>query len=1058
MSLSLNFNAGAQRAHSYLASVDVLLQRSIERLSSGVRIRRAADDPSAMVLSNGMRHQIDGIGQAIQNCEEGVSMVQTAEAGADSISALLTRMRSLAISAANEAPNDANQLTALQAELDNAISSLTRIATDTRFGTLPLLQGGLADNTLSTVAKTWYRGVAHDATRLPGGIKDASTITMGPPTTGTASPGQVQVTMAPGTPPATALTALMQNGVALSTFTAGTALSITGPDGTAAITLGTLGVTDTLGGVLTAINTATPTTGVTATYDQTSGKVTLAASRTGPFAVAVDQTMSAGTAALFDSAAGATAATIGSNAFAQTAQRGHLEVTFDGRPAGTTLLANLTQEGQAFSGTMPAGTQMTIVGPRGSTVIALGGTTTLDQFTAAVDAASSTTGVSAHYDAVTGIYSLDAEGPGAFTVSVNNAMEAGGSAFLDAAAGATPTLVAGNTFISATSDLRRERMATVLRTAGGAVPSGASAIQGLAQNGTTLSNVGGMLTIGGVTGSVALDLSPTLTIDDLVARINASTSRTGVRAAYDTTLGELALESVGFGRGVLTAKASQDMSGGGNRALMDLNPASATANPLHGPRDVFSMSFVSRSAPAVTALPTASDSIQGLEVSGTTIDQSGGRQFTIFGPDGTQDTMTLATPLAGDALASWVAQQDCTPPLQWTPDNAGGGNLVFDPLGTPQTLAVTASTTAQQLATFLNPFNAGATPSNLSLVVQNGSLAATFNDGFNPPTTATIGVGGTTIQNVLDFINQNATVKNLSASYDSATGALSVTSDKGGFHLASERLTTTATDVGLLDLNTASMDSTGGTKTSSAANATMQMQFTDAAGVVRTITLTQEPGSDGGLGFINLNAGPEMVPPFTGWKAGAFRVTVKDTTTAGALNATLSAALTSQTATRTSTTYIHSGPLSSQRIGLELADLRASALGYSAMRAELVSTDPNKPLIEKRLLNLQDLTDQSALTSGNAQEALRIIDAAIDEVTNVRGRAGAVQANAIDPTVDSLRLAFNNLSDSESRLRDTDYAWESAQYARHQIIYQAATAMLAQANQVPQTVVDRLLQ
>lgn len=988
-------------------------------------------------------------------------MVQTAEGSMDGISSLLIRVRALAIQAANEAPNDLSQLQAMQNELDNAIDSVTRIASDARFGSLPLLQGGLADDVLSTGAKTWYQQIAHDATRLPGGIQDASAITLGPPTMGSTSSRSLQVTMTPGTPPTTTLTALVQEGVPLTSLSAGTTLSVTGPNGTTAITLGVAGLTDTLGGVITAINTVTATTGVTAAYDQSSGRVTLAASQAGPFAVSVDQTMSAGTVALFDSSAGATATAIGSNAFEQLPQRGHLAVPLDGRPAGTTLLANLTQQGVAFTGTMPAGTLLTIVGPRGSTVIPLTGATTLDQFTATVDAAASITGVTAHYDTTTGVYSLDADGAGNFAVSVNNPMEPSGGAFLDSRAGITPTQVVGNAFITATSDQRRERMVTVLRTVGGGVPSGSSAIQGLTQNGTTLANVGGTLTIGGVTGSVAINLSSTLTIDDLVARINATTSKTGVRADYDRTLGELALENVGFGHGVLTAKASQDMSGGGNTALMDLDPASATANPLQGPRDVFRMSFVSRSGPATTAFPGLTDSLQGLEVAGTVIDASDGKHFTVFGPDGTQDTLTLATPTAGDALAVWAAQQPINPALGtlgWTPDNAGGGTLALNPLvGPPQTLAVGANTTAQQLATFLNPLNAGTTPSNLTLVVQNGQLSATYDDGAAPPTTSTTAVGGTTIQEVLDFINQNGTVRNLSATYDAATGALSVSSATGTFNLASEKFTTSSTDIGLLDANTASMTNTGGTKISSALNATMQIQFIDAGGVARTVLLTQEPGREGGLGFINLNAGPEMSPPFTGWEAGAFRATLKDTTTAGAFNATLAVATTDQMAKRTSTTYVQSGPLATQRIGIEIADLRAGALGYTALRTELASADRNKPLVTKQLLNLQDLKDRQALMGGNAQEALTIINAAIDEVTNVRGRVGAVQANAIETTTDSLRISYNNLSDSESRLRDTDYAWEAAQYSRYQILYQAATAMLSQANQVPQTVVDRLL-
>ncbi|MCK6489827.1 MAG: hypothetical protein L6R48_16150 [Planctomycetes bacterium] len=106
--------------------------------------------------------------------------------------------------------------------------------------------------------------------------------------------------------------------------------------------------------------------------------------------------------------------------------------------------------------------------------------------------------------------------------------------------------------------------------------------------------------------------------------------------------------------------------------------------------------------------------------------------------------------------------------------------------------------------------------------------------------------------------------------------------------------------------------------------------------------------------------------------------------------------------------------------------------------------------------SIDDLVREQALVDGDSQLAIHVIDAAIDEVSTARGRTGALQANSLESTLDSLRIAIQNLTDSESRIRDTDFAQESADFARNNIIYQAATAMLAQANQVPQTVLGLL--
>ncbi len=144
MSLRINHNIASINGHRNMLRNDRAISSSLEKLSSGLRINKAADDAAGLVISEQMRAQITGLNQAIDNSETAVSMVQTAEGALDEINALLTKARELTLHAANEGVNDTNQLLADQQELDNAISSITRIAEQTQFGTKKLLDGSLA--------------------------------------------------------------------------------------------------------------------------------------------------------------------------------------------------------------------------------------------------------------------------------------------------------------------------------------------------------------------------------------------------------------------------------------------------------------------------------------------------------------------------------------------------------------------------------------------------------------------------------------------------------------------------------------------------------------------------------------------------------------------------------------------------------------------------------------------------------------------------------------------------------------------------------------------------
>ena len=551
MSLGVNFNSAAVRTHQNLSATDRALSRIFERLSTGQRLNRSSDDPSSLVLSNNLRYQLRGLQQATANSEEGVNMLQTAEGALDETSALLNRMRELALTAANDAVNSPNQLSAIQNEMDAAIASITRIATDTRFGSLSLLDGSLGGNTLSTAARPYFDGISFNAALLPGGVKPGT---------------QLGVFVPPG-------------GLTLDKSTTTVVLSTTsGP--------------------------ATP-------------------------------------------------------------------------PSLTTPIANLYQGDSTF----------------GSPV----------QLTT------------------------------------------------------TPSTVS----------------------------------------------------ISGPTGTLNLTINATTTVGEVLAQINASASTYGVQASFNPTTGAFAIESTRAGAGNLTITAS---SMSGTTGLFDSD--------------------------------TAVNSPDAYLVNGT-----------------------------------------------------------------------------------------------------NHQITFTYVD-----------------------INGNQ----------------------------------------------------------------------------RNLTLDQQSTTGNGRSFSNLAGGPEAAPPYTGYEPGAFTVAFKDVSGGIVGVPSVIPVNTDYYAARDSATRIHTGALSNQQVEIDIPDMRASALGFTAN------------LAAQGMATLQSITNSQALLNGKAQDSLKLIDAAIDEVSRTRGALGAIQSNSIESTISSLRIAIENLTGSESQLRDTDFAAESAEYAKQNVLYQAATAMLAQANQVPQTVLKLL--
>ena len=147
MGLRINQNIAAMNAYRNLSVTDGQMAKSLEKLSSGFRINRAADDAAGLSISEGLRAQVGGLKVAVRNAQDGISVVQTAEGAMNEVHSILGRMRDLAVQASSSGSQDTNARTAAQTELTQLNAELDRIGSTTKFGSQNLLNGAAAKTT-----------------------------------------------------------------------------------------------------------------------------------------------------------------------------------------------------------------------------------------------------------------------------------------------------------------------------------------------------------------------------------------------------------------------------------------------------------------------------------------------------------------------------------------------------------------------------------------------------------------------------------------------------------------------------------------------------------------------------------------------------------------------------------------------------------------------------------------------------------------------------------------------------------------------------------------------
>ena len=140
--MRINHNIPALKTNNILGKNNKAMEKSLERLSSGYRINRAADDAAGLAISQKMKTQIAGLNQASRNASDGISVIQTAEGALVEVEEMLQRMRELSVQAANGTSTDDDRMQ-LQAEVDQLKDEINRISETTEFNTKKLLDGTL---------------------------------------------------------------------------------------------------------------------------------------------------------------------------------------------------------------------------------------------------------------------------------------------------------------------------------------------------------------------------------------------------------------------------------------------------------------------------------------------------------------------------------------------------------------------------------------------------------------------------------------------------------------------------------------------------------------------------------------------------------------------------------------------------------------------------------------------------------------------------------------------------------------------------------------------------
>jgi flagellin len=1018
----INTNISSLTAQHSLRKSNDSLQTALTRLSTGLRINSGADDPAGLIASEQLGSEITSIGQSIKNSERAGNIIATADAALGEVSSLLNDVRNLVQSSANKGAISADEIAANQVQVDNALDAITRISQTTVFGGQKLLNG----------TKSFSVSGSLGAFNSPTDIK----INSFDPSLHTATANDdVSLTV---TKEATKKTVTLK-GTDFNTGTSNSLLDLS--RGTSTSTATTVVTNDySLANATSSLNSLS--TGSTR-YQRVieggaGGLADLAGS--GSDTVTLDVAGNIGTASITVNVAAVKAdssvltaainnVTAQTGVYASSAASSGADITLKSTFVGTTgttatLTATSSTSGRAtvrtidpgagssYSGLAAAGVGNVITFDlTGSTGTKTGISVNLQALKAdsgalvtAINAWTNTTGVTASGSGADGTITLTNAAGNNTAITFANVAAGGGTVVGDVTK-FNAAISAGTQTLGATD--------TAILNAG--TTTATAATDGALNTKTTVFTITGnkgsadistaQLSVGGLTGNDVIINNDTTNNNGLQAfvnLINTRTDSTGVVASIDGA-NNLKLTSQGVGS---TSVASISVAASGaDQTLINSTSTTSTATGTNGTSNT-------------TTLELIGDK---------------GRSVITFNNDA----------VINDAAVLRNAINAVTDQTGLVASGSGFGNSV----------TLTASKYGSSGTVTVNAL-AASNSADISLL-NSGSSRVTVG-GVDATGTISHSKGGGTFTATGELLTYNDNALSLNATLDPVlTPAI--------------RATTT--------LSHAAVNSGGLGSLSSSATNTIDLQLTGTVnGVVVTTNLTGlsvyqlKNDSQYLVDKINATSTTSGVQAST---TGASGNIVLSATVAGS-GGTVGISATAATSNSDVTAFNNTDTFSATVAGSN----PAVASNFDVTGGALFQIGPSVNFTNQVNVNITSLdlttlgrnyttTGNDALSSlktggansldkSDLSKAASIVDQAISDVATLRGKLGAIQKNAIDSNIRSLQTSLEQVTSAQSSIKDADFAVETANLTRSQILVQAGTSVLALANQKPQNVLSLL--
>lgn len=1045
----INTNIASLNSQRNLGRSQSELQTSLQRLSSGLRINSSKDDAAGLAISNRFTSQIRGLQQASRNANDGISLAQTAEGALQESTNILQRVRELAIQSANST-NSASDRVALQSEVNQLISEMDRIANTTSFNGLKLLDGSFTAQQFQIGAEanqTIGVSVGAGTTTTTGSYQVYDSNTTGIRSSTSGLNGTLDNTTVMNTATAST-TAALANGIAAQTLTVtdanGATQTVSVAVDSSAATIAT--DLDALAGVsATATNSATLK--LTSSEVQTGERVS--------FDMDFDGSSQTITYVVSDSSTQAAL-----DADMQTAINAAFSSNSD---VSATVNANGGVDVASASG---ANIQVSNFAVEEKAEITLDNLTNFQKdtrFTVTIGGADFDDADS-DYDITVRLTSLDGATSVEKTISFvsDGAASGTGQILIDGvetfASGTTPsaTNLASSLAGSFTAAEETSLGISNVTAAAGALTFTADGAQGAAGLQFTADASTNLAAAGNITFTTA-DVTTNTTSGTAVGAFNAG-------AGGSTTFSATNLINFTIGDGTTTDTVNVDLTGVDVSDLTD-----AVALLKTGMSNLQTIDVVDYTAGDSSLTLRAADYDTTLTITGgtTTAGASINAVAALVDFTGTGDT-SFADTKATTTVAAYNLDTGAGTAVD--PTNKAGvdafesldfdGASVLEAAGTGNEFGVKVGQVNLSVET---GYSIASDVAGASGGVFNGSLAAFGTNGgttTSPDLTAAAGLINVAEGNAV--ADQTLTIVGLAtenvdivanASAKSIAESVNDVSDSTGVAATAR---TTATLGGLTADGTVSFTLYGSSSTG--VSIAGSVTTSDLTGLVTSIN--DKTSATGISATLNDNGSISMVSA-TGddIKIENFRHSAAVTDTTGATDnavsmnvtgglggaVTLSNGGTTALATQSDSTVVGGKLTFSSDTSYTVAS------NIEATNGSLFSTNANV----SNGSALQKVANINISSVSGSNDAILVVDNALAQIDSVRADLGAIQ-NRFQSTISSLGSSVENLSAARSRIQDTDFASETANLTRTQILQQAGVAMLAQANSLPQLVLSLL--